>query len=138
METTTERTILIIDDDQGEILLTKRVLSKIAPEIRMETALSGEAALALLKNDNPLPALIFLDLKMHGMSGIDILRSIRADARLKQLPVVILTSSLLESDRQESFAAGADDYLHKDFNIAHFSRDIGPLLQRNLKKSITP
>ena len=58
-----QQTILIIDDDENDVLITKRALLKIDPEIRVETAASGEAGLAFLRNGSELPALILLDLK---------------------------------------------------------------------------
>ena len=128
----TKQTVLLIDDDQAEVLIAKRVLSKIAPEIGVDTAFNGEDGLALLRCGRPLPALVLLDLKIPGLNGIDVLRRIRADENLKHLPVVIVTNSTLESDRQESLAAGADGYLHKAFDIKRFGRDIETLLWRYL------
>jgi DNA-binding response OmpR family regulator len=127
---TLKQTVLIIDDDESEGLITRRVLSKIAPALGADTALSGETGLGLLRGGNPLPAMILLDLKMPGLSGIDALRQIRADDRLRHLPVIIVTNSTLESDRQKAIEAGADDYLHKDFNIEHFRKNIEYLLKR--------
>lgn len=118
--------------DQCEVMITKRVLSKIAPDLGVDAAISGKDSLALLRSGRPLPVLILLDLKIPGLSGIDVLRQIRADAHLKHLPVIIVTSSTLESDRQESIAAGADGYLHKAFDIKRFSSDIESFLKRYL------
>ncbi len=134
MMTQTQNTVLIIDDSQDDILITERVFSKIRPDIRTEFALSGEAGLARLRHGDGLPSLILLDLKMPGIGGFDTLRQIRADERLKDIPVVVLTSSSLESDVKESFAAGADFFLNKAFDIDQFSRDIEQVLDRWLKK----
>ena len=67
---------------------------------KVEAATGGEEALKHLRGGVTLPALILLDLKMPGMSGFDVLREIRADERLKPVPVIVVTSSSLESDRQ--------------------------------------
>jgi len=133
METAIKQTVLIIDDDESESIITARLLSKIAPALGTKTVFSGETGLAFLRSGGPLPAMVLLDLKMPGLSGIDVLRQIRADERLKDLPVVIVTNSTLEADRQKSIEAGADHYLHKDFNIEYFSRDIKYLVERWLK-----
>jgi len=61
----------------------------------------------LLRKEGGRPDLILLDLKMPGMNGIEVLREIRADACLKVLPVVVVTSSSLESDMAKAIAAGA-------------------------------
>jgi DNA-binding response OmpR family regulator len=134
MDITTKQTVLIIDDDQNEVMLTKMVISEINPEIGMDVAFSGEAGLTLLRSGRPLPELILLDLKMRRLSGIDVLHHIRLDDRLKHLPVIIVTNSALESDKQKSIEAGADDYLHKAFDIERFSGDIKSLLERYLVK----
>lgn len=128
-----KQTLLIIDDDSNEVMITKRILSKIAPEIGMDVALSGDAGLALLRSGNPLPALILLDLKMPGVSGIDVLREIRADKRLKHLTVIVVTNSTLESDRQKSIDAGANLYIQKALDIDQYSKDINALLEHYLR-----
>ncbi len=127
------RTVLIIDDDQDDIELTERALLRKGRGITSATASRGEEALALLRSGVVLPSLILLDLKMPGMSGIDTLRQIRADERLKRIPVVIITNSTLESDRNEALAAGADGFLHKAFNMEEYGRDIQAQLDRCLK-----
>jgi CheY-like chemotaxis protein len=125
---TDQRTILIIDDSEDEILLTQRVLSRISPGVRVESALSGEEALARLCSCKTLPCLTLLDLKMAGISGIETLRRIRADEQLKNLPVAIVTNSNLESDRDEAIDAGADAYIHKAYDLDQFSNDMKALL----------
>jgi len=125
-----QQTVLIIDDSQDDVLITKRVLSKSGREIRTEVASSGAAGLALLRDRTVPPALILLDLKMPGMSGLDLLRKIRADERLGKIPVVVVSSSALEDDEKQSFAAGADDFIHKSFDMDQFSADIKCLLER--------
>ena len=81
------------------------------------------------------PPLILLDLKMPGMGGIVVLRQIRADNRLREIPVVVVTSSALESDRAETIAAGANDYLAKPLSLHQFSKDLDSILHRWLPKS---
>jgi DNA-binding response OmpR family regulator len=132
MEIMTKQRVLIIDDDHAEVMITRRAISKIAPELGTDVAYNGEAGLTLLRSGNTLPALILLDLKLPGLSGIDVLRQIRSDASLKHLPVIIVTNSTLESDKQESVEAGADNYLHKTFEIDQFIRDIKALLEHHL------
>ena len=85
--------ILIVDDSPIDIELTTIALEATGREISVRSALDGKSALAMLRNGHGLPALILLDLKMPGMSGIEVLREIRADDRLRELPVVVVTSS---------------------------------------------
>ena len=122
--------VLIIDDSEDEIILTQRVLSRISPEIRTESVFSGEEGLAWLRSSQTLPALTLLDLKMTGITGIETLRRIRADARLKNLPVAVVTTSDIDADHNAARNAGADVVLHKTIDMDRFARRV----QKELKK----
>ena len=122
--------ILIVDDNPDDLEITKRVLTKTGLALTIEEALRGEIALELLRKWSALPRLIFLDLKMPGMNGIETLREIRKDTRLKHVPIVILTNSTLDADQQEARDAGADAFLHKAFDIDQFCGDLQFVLKR--------
>lgn len=128
------QTILIVDDNPDDIEITRIALAETGRRETLETAQRGELALERLRNHNGnLPALILLDLKMPGMGGINTLRQIRADERLKGIPVIVVTSSSLESDEREAYEAGADCFLHKAFDIDQFGSRLSYLLDRYLK-----
>jgi two-component system response regulator len=133
METTMAYTVLIVDDSRDETEITKRVLTKAGTPLKVVSVARGEEALALLKGTDSLPSLILLDLKMPGMNGVETLRRIRADDRLKRVPVAIVTNSSLEADRNESFAAGADNFLNKSIDMDQYGREIKLLLEKWLK-----
>ena len=122
--------IFIIDDNPTDIELATIALEATGREIDVRSATDGKSALAMLRNGLGAPALILLDLKMPGMSGIEVLREIRSDDRLRELPVVVITSSALESDRTEAIAAGASDYMQKPLALAQFSNDLESILRR--------
>jgi CheY-like chemotaxis protein len=128
-----EKTILIIDDSEDDILLTKMVLTKIGKDIRTASALSGEAGLAMLREGRPLPTLILLDMKMTGMDGLEVLRTIRGDQDLGHIPVMMLTHSELESDKAASREAGANGYFHKAIDLDMFKREMEQVLERWMK-----
>ncbi len=67
---------------------------------------------------------------MPGMSGIDVLREMRADGCLRAIPVVVVTSSSLESDRSDAMAAGASDYIQKPLALDQFSKILASILDR--------
>ncbi len=117
--------ILIVDDRREDVDLTEIALSMLGCEFRTESVSTGELAVDYLEAAEQLPALILLDLKMPGMGGIETLRRIRADERLKNIPVVIVTCSILESDVQKSREAGATGFVHKAIRINEFSQDLG-------------
>jgi CheY-like chemotaxis protein len=116
--------VMIVDDDPDDIEITRRVLSRCGRGIDIRSAASGEEALRLLLRAEELPSLVFIDLKMRGMSGIDTVLKIRADERLKHIPMVIMTNSTLESDMRKAYEAGVSSFIHKAFDIDQFSRDI--------------
>ena len=122
--------ILIVDDSPTDIELTAIALEATGREISFLSAPNGKSALSMLRNGLGVPALILLDLKMPGMCGIEVLHEIRADDRLRDLPVVVVTSSALESDRTEAIAAGANGYIQKPLALAQFSKDLESILQR--------
>jgi CheY-like chemotaxis protein len=124
---------LIIDDNPDDVEITKRTLARIDREVKVETALGGEAALELLRGPKALPSLILLDLKMSGMNGLGTLRNIRGDERTKHVPVIIVTSSALEADEKDSYEAGADGFLHKAFERDRFVSDMKSVLKRWMK-----
>src|SRR5664279_2413536 len=95
--------ILIVDDSPIDIELATVALEMTGQEISVRPALNGESALAMLRNENGLPALILLDLKMPGMSGIEVLCEIRADDRLKELPVVAVSYTHLRAHETDSY-----------------------------------
>ncbi len=127
------KSVLIIDDDADDIEITRRVLLKSGRDVVVESVPSGERALERLHEDGDLPSLIFIDLKMCGMSGIDTVRRIRADGRLKHIPLVIVTNSTLEADLRNACDAGADSVIHKAFDMDQFSKDIREHLDSWLK-----
>jgi len=126
-------TVLIVDDDPDDIAITRRVLAKSGCDLTVNEAPCGEAALALLRSCAELPSLILMDLKMPGMSGIDTLRCLRSDERLKGVPVIIVTNSTLEADRTAALDAGADAFLHKAFSMNEYEREIRSQLERWIK-----
>jgi len=125
--------IMIIDDNGDDIEITRIALEDVGRKENVKAATSGEQALKHLRAEESLPALILLDLKMPGMSGFDVLREIRADERLKPVPVIVLTSSSLESDRQGAYAVGANGFLCKEIDIDRFGVSLNAELQRFLK-----
>ena len=126
-----ERKVLIIDDSEDDTLLTQMVLTKIG--FRSESALSGAQGLARLRNGAALPSLILLDLKMPGMDGFDVLREIRGDEGLRAIPVVVVTHSDLELDKDACFNAGANSFLQKSVDLDHFTVELRKELEKWMK-----
>ena len=124
--------IFIVDDNPSDIELAKIALSANGRKVSISTATDGESALAMLRSGRLLPSLVLLDLNMPGMGGIEMLREMRADNFLKDLPVVVVTSSSLESDKKDVIAAGANDFIRKHLSFERFRKDLEFVLRRLL------
>lgn len=129
------KTILLVEDNPDDIALTLRALKKnhIANEVAV--AHDGVEALDCLfgtgqhagRDVTQVPALVLLDLKLPKVDGLDVLRRLRADARTKLVPVVILTSSKEEQDLASGYALGANSYIRKPVDFPQFTEAIRQL-----------
>jgi len=116
-----EKPILIIDDDLVDAMTIKRAFKDIDVTNRIDLVGNGEEALEFLRNEsNEKPALIFLDLNMPKMSGLEFLRILRQDEQLNMIPVIILTTSKDEHDKIDSFKLGIAGYIVKPVDYMQF------------------
>jgi two-component system response regulator len=122
--------VLIVDNSLGDVVLAKMALRATGRKTSFRSATDGKSALAALRNDHLLPSLVLLDLKLPGMDGLEVLREIRIDNDPRDLPVVVITSSPLESDKAAANAAGANSYIQKPFCLDQYSRDLESVLRR--------
>jgi two-component system, response regulator len=114
--------ILLIEDNADDRDLTIMALKEANVANRIDVARDGEEALAYFADDNrPLPALVLLDLKLPKIMGLDVLKRLRAEDRTRTVPVVVLTSSGEESDRQRSYLNGGNAYVRKPVCFDEFS-----------------
>jgi CheY-like chemotaxis protein len=102
------KTIAIIEDNPDNRLLVRAILE---PQYQVVEYESGFAGLEGLRREKP--DLVLLDVSLPGMGGAEVLRRIRADARLCGLPVIALTAHAMAGDRERFVAAGFDDYVSK-------------------------
>lgn len=110
----TDRKILIVDDDKDDIDLFCEAIGEIDPGAVCLVANACEEALEKLRSGaDGLPDLIFLDLNMPGMDGRACLRELKRDAKVRDIPVIIYTTSSHVRDRVETLNLGAAYYLTK-------------------------
>src|ERR1700704_5494537 len=103
--------ILLVEDNPDDAALAIRSLRKHNLANRLLHLEDGQEALDFLFNDeNEMPRLILLDLKMPKVDGIEVLRKLKSDEKKKIIPVVILTSSKEEKDIVESYKLGVNAY----------------------------
>jgi len=113
--------ILIIDDDLVDAMTIKRAFKDIDVTNRIDLVGNGEEALEFLRNEsNENPALIFLDLNMPKINGLEFLRILRQDEQLNMIPVIILTTSKDEHDKIDSFKLGIAGYIVKPVDYMQF------------------
>jgi two-component system response regulator len=123
-----DRIILLVEDNPKDEELTLRALKKSNVLNPVIVARDGVEALDYLfarsghANRAPaaMPQVILLDLKLPKVDGLEVLKTLRADARTKLLPVVILTSSNEEQDLIRSYSLGANSYVRKPVDFAQF------------------
>ena len=120
--------ILIIEDDQR---INKVYMAKLSVEgITVVTALDGEEGLRKIYSEKP--DLILLDLMLPRKSGFDILKEIKADPKVKDIPVIILSNLAQEKEIEQGLALGAVDYLVKtDYSIQQVMEKIKKALEKS-------
>jgi CheY-like chemotaxis protein len=121
-----EMEILLVDDDPDDVTLALRALDRQHLANRVHVVRDGEEALAYLR-DMARPRLVLLDLKLPKVSGLEVLAEVRNDARLKTLPVVILTSSREEPDVARAYELGANSYIVKPVDFEQFLRAVSEI-----------
>lgn len=114
--------VLIVDDDSNDVVVALRAFRRHAMEDRVKVLGDGQAAVEYLlgadsgRNLTPPPKLILLDLKMPRLDGRGVLRLLRADARTRDIPVVVVSSSTHDADARDCYSLGANDFVVKHFD----------------------
>ena len=121
--------ILLVEDNPGDVALTERALTSAEIPNRLSVAAYGADALTHLRNvpDGAAgrPHLILLDLHLPDMSGFDVLAFLKADSRLRRIPVVVITSSDTEADVVRSYELQACGYVTKPLDPTDFVGGVG-------------
>lgn len=131
----TNKVILLVEDTEDDIVLTQRAIKKSNILNPLVVARDGVEALDYLlcrgahatRDKNASPALILLDLKLPKIDGIQVLRELRANERLKFVPVVVLTSSKEQEDLLNSYQSGANSYIRKPVDFDQFTHAVQQL-----------
>lgn len=124
----TNKPILLVEDNPSDADLTRRALARGHISNQLVVAEDGQEALDYLRGDgaytgraiSETPSVVLLDLKLPKVSGLEVLRAIRADARIKRVPVVILTSSKEEEDVAAGYDLGVNSYVRKPVDFKEF------------------
>lgn len=119
--------ILLVEDDEGDALLTEKALAAGPVVFDLHRAETGADALEFLRDSNPRPDLILLDLNLPGMHGTDVLSVIKEHLEWRRIPVVVLTSSKAESDILSTYDLYTNAYMVKPGDPKVFERVLGSL-----------
>jgi len=118
------KTILLVEDNSDDELLTIRALQKNNITNKIDVARDGQDAVDYLferkNNDADMPALIILDLKLPKIDGLEVLKRIRENEKTRFIPVVILTSSNEEEEILASYGLGANSFIRKPVDFLKF------------------
>lgn len=120
--------ILLLEDDQIEIMKFQRALSKLESDAKVIPTSNGEQALQWLGETPELPDVIFLDLNMPRLNGLEFLAILKADDRLKFIPTVVLTTSSNKKDLLACYEIGVAGYILKPLQYADYVTRIGAVL----------
>jgi chemotaxis family two-component system response regulator Rcp1 len=117
--------ILLVEDNPGDVLLTKEALLYGKLSNQLHWVKDGAEAMAFLSKQPPftnvkLPDIILLDLNLPGKNGLEVLSFIKTKEQLKRIPVIILTSSKAETDILRSYDLHANCYITKPVDFEKF------------------
>lgn len=124
---TAHQSVFIADDDEDDLYLLQLAFRQNAPKCHLQFASHGKALLDLLNRASSYPCLIILDLNMPFMDGFEALQTLRANPAYEQIPIVVLTTSQNEQDRQRALQLGANAFITKPTTLATLSQTIRQL-----------
>ena len=121
--------ILLVEDNAGDVLLIKQVLSQTTWPMRLRVAMDGEQALQVLAEPEYLPDFIILDLNIPKVSGLEVLERHKPSA-----PIVVFTSSSNPAERERAKELGVREFVQKPIDFGEFSR----VVMRMVKDWVRP
>ena len=120
------RTILVVDDEPGIVTIVRDYLDRAG--FRVLAAGDGNTALRMARSERP--SLMLLDLMLPGIDGLEITRALRQDPATRNMPVIMLTALVDETDKLVGLELGADDYITKPFSPREMVARVRAVLRR--------
>ena len=125
-------TILLVEDNPDDEILALRALKKAQTKNSVVVTRDGQEALDYIfgkgkyngRNPNETPQVIFLDIKLPKLNGLEVLKNIRDDERTSLIPIVLLTSSDEERDMIDGYKLGANSYINKPVDFDEFIEQV--------------
>jgi two-component system, response regulator len=127
-------TILLVEDDETEVLLIQQAVASCPEKLHLAVASDAAEALEWLANTvergYSMPRMILLDLKLPKLAGLAVLRTLRMERRLQDVPVVVFSELHEPPDVVLSYQLGANSFVERPANLAEFTRLLRELAQR--------
>ena len=118
-----ELNILLADDDMDDCIFFTEALQELEVKARIKTVFNGEQLMLLLRDDaSLLPDILFLDLNMPRKNGVACLQEIKQDPKLKELPIIILSTSIDKKMADQLYSSGAHHYISKPANFSELKK----------------
>ena len=138
-----ETKILIIEDNPADIGLIREAFELAEMRCKLEVVHDGLAALAFLQQKEPyvsvsLPDFILLDLNLPQKSGLEVLQEVKSDAKLKHIPVAVLTSSDVQEDIAKSYDLHANCFITKPWDMQQYARIMRSLGEFWFRTAVLP
>jgi len=135
--------ILLVEDNEDDVIITRRAIEKGGIRNRLYVVPDGEEALNFLRKegkykDVPRPGLVLLDLKMPKIDGFEVLKQVKNDNDLKFIPIVVLTSSGRDEDVRRAYTLGCNSYLVKPEKFEKLTETVMEIDQYWLRISRIP
>jgi CheY-like chemotaxis protein len=124
--------VLLVEDSEGDVILTQKSFERAKPAVDVAHVENGEECMKYLRQQGkyagaPPPDLILLDINMPLMNGREVLVEMHNDAKLRQIAVVVLTTSSADRDVAEMYQLGCNSYIIKPVDYAQFQTIIQTL-----------
>jgi CheY-like chemotaxis protein len=140
------KTVLLVEDNDNDVFMMRMACQRTGIPHLFQVVTDGDAAVEYLSRSgayadaatHPPPDVVFLDIKMPKRNGHQVLKWIRDQGELKNLPVVMLTGSDQEDDVTQAYQLGATSYLQKIADPAEFAQAVRIILKYWLEFNITP
>ena len=143
MKRTRPVNILLIEDNPGDVRLTREAFKETQIDVNLSVAMDGVEALQMLRikppfEDNSIPDLILLDLNLPKLDGREVLEAIKSDQKLKIIPVVVLSTSTAEEDILHSYQLHVNCYLNKPVDFDSFCEMVKKIEAFWLQTAVLP
>jgi CheY-like chemotaxis protein len=123
--------VLLVEDNATDAFVIQEVLAECGLDVDLEIVINGEEAIRYIDRCGACPSLILLDLNLPKVSGFEVLKRLRESDKCADTPVIIVSSSPAQSDRDETKKLGANGYFQKPITLSQFL-ELGPMIEKAL------